>query len=200
MKNNIFIFAIFLIFLITACSSTSKLEDYSSLNYSSVMDDSVLTLLKYGTSINEFSKKMIRNSIREEKILYKEKFLMEIIDWMHVKYQYGGTTRRGVDCTGFTQAVYRKSIGINLSRSAFSQYQEGIKISKIEDLQFGDLVFFDTGQRTNPGHAGIYVDNGKFAHASSSKGVMISKLASGYWRPRFVGARRIEEANNKLNK
>lgn len=107
------------------------------------------------------------------------------------KYKYGGTTTSGFDCSGFTGYIF-KQMGIELSRSSRDQATEGQKVAKA-DLIEGDLVFFDTSGANNGGitHVGIYIGNGKFAHASTSRGVVIDELNSSYYKPRFVTARRI---------
>ena len=66
------------------------------------------------------------------------------------------------------------------------------KVAKEEDLQFGDLVFFDTRINVKPGHVGIYLGDNLFAHASSKKGVTISSLNHSYYQSRFMGGRRVE--------
>lgn len=129
----------------------------------------------------------------------KERALIKIIHLMHTKYEYGGKDENGIDCSAFTQSIFEYGLNISLSRSALSQFGEGEPINDIKELKFGDLVFFDTAQRTNPGHVGFYVGKNKFAHASSSRGVMISSFNSNYWRQRFLGGRRIPEAIRIFN-
>ncbi|WP_151737986.1 C40 family peptidase ['Paenibacillus yunnanensis' Narsing Rao et al. 2020] len=104
------------------------------------------------------------------------------------RYVSGGTTTNGFDCSGFTMYVFDK-IGINLPHQSGSQYQMGTAISR-DDLREGDLVFFNTSGK-GVSHVGIYVGGGKFAHASSSRGVTISSLSDSYYVNRYVGAKRI---------
>ena len=122
----------------------------------------------------------------------KEKMLMEIIRYLNTPYKYGGNTKKGIDCSAFTQQVYKNTLSLDLNRSASEQYQQGKEITRIEDLQFGDLVFFDTGRNVKPGHVGIYIGDNLFAHASSKKGVTISSLNHSYYHSRFMGGRRVE--------
>lgn len=105
-----------------------------------------------------------------------------------VKYSYGGTTVKGFDCSGFTQYIFKK-LGIELSRSSNSQAKEGKRVAK-SDLREGDLVFFNTNGK-GISHVGIYIGDGKFAHASTSRGVTIDALESKYYAPRYVTARRV---------
>ena len=122
----------------------------------------------------------------------KEKVLMEIIKYLNTPYKYGGNSKDGIDCSAFTQTIYRNTLSFNLERSARLQYKQGIEISDTEDLKFGDLVFFDTRRKVRPGHVGIYIGEDLFAHASSKKGVTISSLNHSYYKKRYMGGRRME--------
>jgi len=112
------------------------------------------------------------------------------------RYVYGGSSPSGFDCSGFTMYIYNQ-FGVSMPHTATGQWQsgKGTKVTSIGSLQPGDLVFFNDPSR-NAGkacsHAGIYVGDGQFIHASSSKsGVVISDLTSGYYNTYFVGALRI---------
>ncbi|ETT43155.1 MULTISPECIES: C40 family peptidase [unclassified Paenibacillus] len=104
------------------------------------------------------------------------------------KYVSGGTSTNGFDCSGFTMYVFDK-IGINLPHQSGSQYQMGTDVSR-DEMRPGDLVFFNTSGK-GISHVGIYVGDGEFAHASSSRGVTISSLSDSYYVNRYVGAKRI---------
>ncbi len=107
---------------------------------------------------------------------------------MGVPYVFGGNTPGGFDCSGLLQYVFKMN-GLTIPRLADEQYNLG-KAAKPNQLTAGDLVFFTT-YTAGVSHCGIYVGEGKFLHASSSKGVKIDSLDNEYWRPRFVGARKI---------
>ena len=109
-----------------------------------------------------------------------------------VSYKTGGTTTNGFDCSGFTSYVYKK-LGLSLPRTSATQYKVGTAVSKSK-LKAGDLVFFNTSGR-GVSHVGIYVGSGKFAHSSSSRGVIISPLSQSYYANRYVGAKRIMSQN-----
>lgn len=109
-----------------------------------------------------------------------------------VSYKTGGTTTNGFDCSGFTSYVYKK-LGLSLPRTSAAQYKVGTAVSK-SNLKAGDLVFFNTSGR-GVSHVGIYVGSGKFAHSSSSRGVIISPLSQSYYANRYVGAKRIMSQN-----
>jgi cell wall-associated NlpC family hydrolase len=121
----------------------------------------------------------------------KEKLLFEILKYIDTPYQYGGETKQGIDCSAFTQQIFKNSRDITLPRTASEQFKSGQKISGNNDLEFGDLVFFDTSKNRFPGHVGIYLGDNLFTHASRSKGITISSLKSSYYSNRFVGSRRI---------
>jgi lipoprotein Spr len=97
-----------------------------------------------------------------------------------------------MDCSAFTQILYRDVFNINLERSARLQYTQGSVVSKDDTLKFGDLVFFNTRKRVKPGHVGIYIGDNLFAHASTKKGVTITELDYDYYARNFMGARRFE--------
>lgn len=120
----------------------------------------------------------------------REKMLFEVIKYLDTPYKYGGNTDNGIDCSAFTKQVFQSSISIDLPRSAREQYSVGDKISK-GDLKFGDLVFFNTRKRNNPGHVGIYLGDNQFVHASRTLGVTISSIEEKYYKTRYAGARRM---------
>lgn len=119
------------------------------------------------------------------------KELLESVDyWYGVRYRRGGNAKTGVDCSGFTVAVYSAVYGMALPRISRDQYRISRKISTTE-LQEGDLVFFNTTGR-GVSHVGVYLGNNRFAHASVSRGVMVSSLLENYYIQRYVGAGRID--------
>lgn len=109
-------------------------------------------------------------------------------DVIGTKYQSGGTTEKGFDCSGFTMYIF-KQFDIKLPHQSGSQYEMGTKIDK-DELQAGDLVFFNTNGK-GVSHVGVYVGEGKFAHASTSKGITISGMSDKYYSKRYLGAKRV---------
>ncbi|KAF0150882.1 MAG: spr protein product [Ignavibacteria bacterium] len=122
---------------------------------------------------------------------FREEILLQVIKYLETPYKFGGNTENGIDCSGFTLQVYEKSTGLKLPRSAREQFTIGEKIER-DDLAFGDLVFFNTRRRSNPGHVGIYIGDDQFIHSSTSLGVAISSMQEPYYKKRYVGARRVE--------
>jgi cell wall-associated NlpC family hydrolase len=122
----------------------------------------------------------------------KERMLMEIIKYLDTPYKYGGNSKNGIDCSAFTQAIFQNTFSVALLRSARDQYTQGTIIDNREELQFGDLIFFNTRRRVRPGHVGIYIGDNLFAHSSSKNGVIVSSLDMDYYSKRFMGGRRLD--------
>lgn len=112
-----------------------------------------------------------------------------IQSYLGVPYVWGGTTRRGTDCSGFVQSVFREQ-GILLPRVSRQQYTVGQPV-QYNNLKYGDLIFFNKYGYGRISHVGIYMGNGYFVHASCSKGVTMTKLTKRYYLTRFAGARRL---------
>lgn len=111
-------------------------------------------------------------------------------EWKGTRYRLGGNSKRGIDCSGFTQLTFKELFGISLPRMTTEQAKVGVKVAK-SDLQAGDLVFFNTGRGPNGKHVGIYVKDGQFLHASTKGGVIYSSLNSPYWSKAYWQARRL---------
>jgi len=95
----------------------------------------------------------------------------------------------GVDCSDLVNKVFKQFDRRALPETVARQWLVGEPVHR-NLLQYGDLVFFKTDGRP-VSHVGIYVGFGEFFHASTSSGVIISRLSEQYWAERFVGARRI---------
>lgn len=110
--------------------------------------------------------------------------------WKKTPYRYGGTTLAGSDCSGLVMNFFKNRLSKNLPRSAAEQAKLGYKVTQ---PKAGDLVFFKTGRSRSGLHVGIYYDNGKFLHASTSKGVIYSNLNEDYWKKHYWMTRRITD-------
>ncbi|MEH7107274.1 C40 family peptidase [Bacillus sp. JJ1764] len=105
-----------------------------------------------------------------------------------VPYKWGGMSPSGFDCSGLVKYSFGKE-GINLPRTAADMfYTKGYRVGS---LQTGDLMFFAPTKASKPSHVAIYVGAGKMIMASSSKGVMITYTSNSYWKPKYIGAKRI---------
>jgi hypothetical protein len=118
-----------------------------------------------------------------------------IDEWWETRYQYGGTTKSGIDCSAFTGMLMSTVFGLNLPRTARDQYNESTRI-KIAEMNEGDLVFFNT--RGGISHVGLYLGENYFVHASTNSGVTISSLDDPYYSSRFVGGGRVFKSENDL--
>lgn len=104
-------------------------------------------------------------------------------------YKWGANGPSSFDCSGFTSYIYRNGAGITLPRTSVSQSKTGTKLSR-NQLKAGDLVFFNTSG-SGVSHVGMYIGDEKFIHASTSKGVRVDTLSSGYYKTKFVSGSRI---------
>lgn len=106
-----------------------------------------------------------------------------------VPYSYGGTSAAGFDCSGFILTAYREALGRQLPRTTTQMLATGDVVPR-HQVRPGDVVFFRI--RGKDQHAGIYMGNNRFIHASTSVGVTESALDGYYWRDRYTQARRFE--------
>lgn len=109
--------------------------------------------------------------------------------WLGTRYKMGGTTKKGIDCSGYVMVIYKELYNIDVPHNAAAIYKDsrGKSVSR-GDLREGDLVFF--GDFWGISHIGIYLNGDRFTHASTSRGVMISPMNDKYWSPKYKGARR----------
>jgi probable lipoprotein NlpC len=123
-------------------------------------------------------------------VFAQESLLMSTVKELYgVPYKSSGTNTNGFDCSGFTRYVFEQ-LGVALPHSSAAQYQLGTSVSR-QDLQPGDLVFFNTNGHS-VSHVGIYIGNNTFVHSESGRGVVNTKLTDPYyWSKRYVGAKRI---------
>lgn len=167
--------AILTLFIIESCglhkktqSKTSKVEN---LNHSTDVRSKYAEII--GVPASTLTNKALYNFID---------------DWYGVSYRFGGNDKNGVDCSGFAGALYSEVYHKNIPRTTGEIAKQSKKISK-EKLQEGDLVFFDINGKKGS-HMGVYLTNGKFVHASTSKGVIISDLNNPYYQKAYgFGAR-----------
>ena len=100
---------------------------------------------------------------------------LEASKWMGTPYRYGGNSKRGVDCSGLTRQIYKKVYRKRLSRSSHEQYENDCRRIR----------------RRKCGHVGIFLKDGKFIHASSSRGVVVDRLGSSYWEKHWMAGGRV---------
>ena len=147
--------------------------------------------LGYNRYIADYPKysKQTRLKTNKKKIQkVANKSLRDIIKpWLGTPYKYGGSSKKGTDCSGFVMNIIGAFKGVQLPHSSSASWKMGKSVSK-KNLKPGDVVFF--GNFFGINHNGVYVGNNQFAHASSSKGVIIQPLSNEYWAGKYKGARR----------
>ena len=124
-------------------------------------------------------------------LTYTRELVMQALGYLGIRYKYGGNSPdTGFDCSGLVRYVVNQAIGLVLPRDARGISQLGTQVST-EELQPGDLVFFNTMKRPFS-HVGIYVGDQRFIHAPASGGaVELVNITERYWQARFDGARRL---------
>ncbi len=182
MKKISFIFILFI--LLSACKA-KKVVTKKSASKPRIVTTKRPTKRK-GTAIYS-------NTITTANV---QKIINKAVSFKGTKYKYGGTSKRGMDCSGLMFVAFKNG-NINLPRTALEQSKKGKKITT-KKIKKGDLVFFKTNRKKRINHVGLVVShkngNVKFVHTSSSRGVMISSLKDGYWANAYVMARRITKA------
>jgi len=134
--------------------------------------------------------------LTDRPIVDRHRFGREIVHTAYTyrgaRYRRGGLSSRGFDCSGFVKYVYATK-GISLPHSSRDMYSCGTPVAK-SDLREGDVVFFANTYRRGISHVGMYIGNGEFIHASTSRGgVRVDKLDDAYFRNKYAGARRIKD-------
>ncbi len=147
------------------------------------------------TKSSESSNHSIRKKYAEklgvsESEIKNEKLYQFINDWYGVKYKYGGKDKAGVDCSGLTAALYLTVYKKTISSNTKDLVGE-VKKVKESDLKEGDLVFFNTNGKSIS-HVGVYLQNNKFVHASTKKGVMISDMNEPYFKQTYVSSGKVK--------
>ena len=145
--------------------------------------------------INDTSKATLgaATAVTSTVITTAQEVVINALSLIGVAYRYGGNTvEQGLDCSGFVKLVFEQSLGLVLPRRADEMSRLGDTVA-VDDLQAGDLVFYNTLRRANS-HVGIYIGDGQFVHSPSSGGkVRVENMQVAYWKKRFDGAKRVTQ-------
>jgi cell wall-associated NlpC family hydrolase len=183
---------------VTARPAAEKVENITEVKKETVSSQSIANTKNEhnssirNASIEKASSLQLKYAVlpnTEVELLENDPLLEHIDEWYGTRYRMGGTTKSGIDCSAFVQTIYFAAFAVSLPRTARDQYRASRIISATE-LKEGDLVFFNTIGGIS--HVGIYLQNNKFVHASSSNGVIISDLFEPYYLKRYIGAGRVE--------
>lgn len=150
-----------------------------------------------GSSKKISSKKPTKHHISKaskKKITTADKIVWTAVSFKGVPYKYGGTNKKGMDCSGLIYTSFKKR-NISLPRTSKLMYLKGNPIP-LNSVKRGDLLFFKTTRkRGKVNHVGLItsVKNGtiRFIHSTSSRGVLISSLREKYWKNAFIKAKRV---------
>ncbi len=173
-----------LIFFLS-CGTVKKRTTYSKERKVSV--EATKKVRSTGNTSEE-KKKTSRTSSKADNII------STALTYSGVRYKFGGTTKKGMDCSGLLYVAFGEH-DIQLPRVSYQMAEEGRQI-RVNNVEKGDLLFFRTSKRKKRiNHVGMVVavegDEIKFIHASTSRGVIVSSLREGYWNYAFVKATRV---------
>lgn len=169
-KSNLFLLIVLFVFFLSSCGSKKILYNpdevaYLSqqLNISISNDDPVIPLYA------------------------------EVSLWLGTPYRFGGSTKKGTDCSGFVSQVYQRVYGKKLERSSDAQAKKNVRNVRKGSLKPGDLVFFRTLKKSKKiDHVGIFLKDGYFIHASTSRGVIVSSLNEEYYKRNWQKGGRVK--------
>lgn len=175
MKISNFLKIAALILLLSSCASkkNTSLSKGRTSNSKHVLKSKNNSLEDFANLL-EVSKKDLKN----------EKLYFYIDNWLGTPHKMGGTTKSGIDCSGFVSNLYTEVYNEKLPRTSRDMADQ-VRSKKIEKLKEGDLVFFAFGGNKID-HVGIYLHNNRFVHVSSKKGVIISNLDESWYSKYFV--------------
>ena len=178
-------FYFLLVFLVASCGVSKKKTTYSKTRKVSVSAKKTDTPKKEITSFKK---------VRASKRTKADDIIHSALQFSGVRYKYGGTTKKGMDCSGLLYVAFGEN-NIKLPRTSYHMAEEGKRV-RLNQITKGDLLFFRTSKRAKRiNHVGmvVAVENNeiKFVHASSSRGVIVSSLREGYWNSAFIKATRV---------
>ncbi|MEO0582908.1 MAG: C40 family peptidase [Bacteroidota bacterium] len=185
------LFLAFLAIILTSCGSSKKIQRYKYLVDESVASQSDPKAEPEATPAPKPTPTPKPAPQSQSKI---QKVVKKAMSYEGTPYKYGGTTSKGMDCSGLVYTSYQ-SIGKTLPRVSRDMPTAGTPVKR-SSLKKGDLVFFNSGGGRTINHVGIVVSvsgtNVQFIHTTTSKGVRLDPLNEGYWKDKYLKAVRIK--------
>lgn len=118
----------------------------------------------------------------------------EAAKWLGTPYKFGGTTKKGVDCSGLVNNVYKNAYQKPLERTVAGMESKNCRKVSRHEMAPGDLLFFNTSKnKKSVNHVGILLKHDYFIHASTSKGVIINRLSQDYYKKTWKKAGRVKK-------
>ena len=119
--------------------------------------------------------------------------IMNAMSLIGLSYRFGGNSpTQGLDCSGFMQYIFKRSMGITLPRTSAEMATVGQQVDRA-NLKPGDMVFFGGGGRVS--HVGMYIGNDRFIHAPrTGRDIEITSMNGTYWKNRYITARRVDRS------
>ena len=120
--------------------------------------------------------------------------IMNAMSLIGLSYRFGGNSpTQGLDCSGFMQYIFKRSMGITLPRTSAEMATVGQQVDRA-NLKPGDMVFFGSGGRVS--HVGMYIGNDRFIHAPrTGRDIEITSMSGNYWKSRYITARRVDRSS-----
>ena len=120
--------------------------------------------------------------------------IMNAMSLIGLSYRFGGNSpTQGLDCSGFMQYIFKRSMGITLPRTSAEMATVGQQVDRA-NLKPGDMVFFGSGGRVS--HVGMYIGNDRFIHAPrTGRDIEITSMNGNYWKSRYITARRVDRSS-----
>ena len=176
-------------------TTTTKKVSTNSEIYSIPENNKTQLLIDEMSELKRKHERIAKSGTASEKksAAIEKKLLTSFSKWKGTKYQWGGDSKNGIDCSALTRRVYREVYNHELPRVSQDQIKTGKKVSS-KELKAGDIVYFKP--KKDGSHTAVYVGNNLFINASTSKGVVISSLKSPYWKNTFEYGVRVDKTKN----
>lgn len=195
-KHNSFFQNLLVLLLLSSCStqksiSTLKTDSFKTQSLPSTTDIPGTKSKREGTDALRLLayQEKYRPALGAQTVINNLQLFDFIDEWINVPYQFGGSSKAGIDCSRLSillmYEVYHKSI----AGSSADIARQTERIAK-NQLKEGDLVFFKINS-DELNHMGVYLGNGRFIHSTTQRGVVISDLQENYYTKYFVESGRV---------